>query len=267
MLGKLLKHELRATAHTMLPILGIMLLVSAMANLGLRFMDGRSVPAVVSVMCTLIVVIFAVGLLAMGMVAVFMMVRRFRDNLLRDEGYIMHTLPVSVHAQIWSKVIVSSLWYALTGAAVVLSCMLAAADIEFIRSVGKALREFMRLMSEDIKNIEILFEVLALLVLGALSASLSFDAALAVGHSFPSRKMLISVCVFVAMLVLSQTAAALISKAVNDTGLLDLVDSRVTGFMAAWRAVCAYAAALLAAYGAVCYAITAYFLKRHLNLE
>lgn len=267
MLGKLIKHELRATAHTMLPVLGIMLLVSALANLGARVLNGREVPGVVTVIFTLVVILFVTGLLALGLVTVLLMVQRFRVNLLRDEGYIMHTLPVSVHAHIWSKVIVSTLWYALTGVTVVLSVMLAAMDIDFIRSMGQMLGDFGRLLFKDVRNMELLAEVLALLVLGGLAASLSFDAALSVGHAFASRKMLISVCVFVAMLILGQTAVYFASETLYRTGLVELMDSHLTGFMQAWRVICAYAAALLTASGAICYGVTAWFLKRRLNLE
>lgn len=268
MLGKLIKHELRATAHTMLPVLGIMLLVSALANLGARLMNGREVPAVVTVLFTLVVILFVTGLFAIGLVTVLLMVQRFRGNLLRDEGYIMHTLPVSVHAHIWSKVIVSTLWYALTGVTVVLSVMLAAMDIDFIRSLGQMLGEFAKLMSEDIKNVEILTELLALLVLGGLTASLSFDAALSIGHSFANRKMLLSVCVFVGMIILSQLTTVGLFNLFDWIGVnVELDAYNITGFMGTWRFACGVTALLMTFYGAICYGVTAFFMKRRLNLE
>lgn len=39
------------------------------------------------------------------------MVVRFRNNLMTDEGYLMFTLPVSVHQLLWSKLLVSMLWF------------------------------------------------------------------------------------------------------------------------------------------------------------
>ena len=46
------------------------------------------------------------------------LIQRFYKNLLRDEGYLMLTLPASVHQQVWSKLIVSSVWFIITGVVV-----------------------------------------------------------------------------------------------------------------------------------------------------
>lgn len=267
MLGKLIKYELRATAAAMLPILGVMLLMSALTNVGSRIMDGRQLPAALEVVFVLVIILFVVGLVAIGFVTVYMMVRRFRDNLLRDEGYIMHTLPVSVHAQIWSKVLVSALWYALTGITVVLSVLLVAFDAETVKILGDFFGALFRAVTEVDHLGEMFFEILALMILSSVVLSLTLDAALAVGHSFASRKMLISECVFVALIVLSQIAVTLISRTLYNAGLLELMDNNLLTGFSAWRIVCAYAAALLTAFGAICYAVTAFFLKRRLNLE
>ncbi len=262
MLGKLLKHELRATAHTMLPIFGVMLLVSAMANVCARLMNGPgNTPVVLSIIFTLVVILFGVGLLAIGFVTVFIMVRRFRDNLLRDEGYIMHTLPVSVHAQIWSKVLVSSLWYAASSVIMVLSVLLVSWDVDTIKETGNVVGQIIRAMTREDYVAEMIAEVLALLVLGSLMTSLSFDAALSIGHAFAKNKMALSVLAFVGLLVLGEIFVYYTASGI-DYGFLESVD-----FIEGWRITCAGAAGMMLAMGGVCYGITAYFLKRKLNLE
>ena len=54
------------------------------------------------------------------------MLQRFYQNLLGTRGYIMFTLPASVHQQVWSKLIVSAVWFIATGVAVILSFLVAA---------------------------------------------------------------------------------------------------------------------------------------------
>ena len=263
MLGKLLKHELRATAHTMLPIFGVMLLVSAMANVCARLTNSPGdTPVVLTIIFTLVVILFGAGLFAIGLVTVFIMVRRFRDNLLRDEGYIMHTLPVSVHAQIWSKVLVSSLWYAASSVTMVLSILLVSWDVDTIMEIGNVAGEIIRAMTREDHVAEMIAEVLALLVLASLVTSLSFDAALSIGHSFAKNKMALSVLTFVGLLVLGEIFTYYTLGKGIDYAALGTVD-----FIEGWRVTCAAGAGILLAMGGACYAITAFFLKRKLNLE
>ena len=42
MLGKLLKHEFRATGRTMLPVLGVLTLLVLLANISVRLLDTNS---------------------------------------------------------------------------------------------------------------------------------------------------------------------------------------------------------------------------------
>lgn len=267
MLGKLMKHELWATAHAMLPIIGEMLLVAVMGNVCVRLGNGHDLPAAVNIIIMLVMVLFFVGIFAIGLVTVYMMVRRFRDNLLRDEGYIMHTLPVSVHAQIWSKVLVSALWYALAAVTIVAAVVLLTFDADTPKVIVDL---FKTLRLVDARIAEIVIECLAMLVLASVTMSLSFDAALSVGHSFARHKMAASVATYIGLLILGQIAlgfAARLTVMTNFYGYLDAPFVDVYAFMTYWRGICGANAGLMILEGAVCYGITAYFLKRRLNLE
>ena len=243
----------------MLPLFGLLLLESGLTNLVMRAANGTNPPAVIQILLVLLTVSFSVGMLAVGLVTVFAMVQRFRNSLLRDEGYIMHTLPVSIHAHIWAKVIVSGLWYALSSAAFVLASLLVAADAEF---VGELLR------SLSFESAEMLAELLGIFVLANIFLSLLIYASLAVGHSLPTRKMLWSVLTFLALVFLtsliSRGLSALAASLVD--GITDII---YDGFaaMTAWRAVCAVGACYLILFSAVYYLVTVWFMKRRLNLE
>ena len=178
----------------MLPLFGLLLLESGLTNLVMRAANGTNPPAVIQILLVLLTVSFSVGMLAVGLVTVFAMVQRFRNSLLRDEGYIMHTLPVSIHAHIWAKVIVSGLWYALSSAAFVLASLLVAADAEFVRDMANIFGELLRSLSFE--SAEMLAELLGIFVLANIFLSLLIYASLAVGHSLPTRKMLWSVLTF-----------------------------------------------------------------------
>ena len=113
MLRKLLKHEFRATGRIMLPLFGILLLVSVGANFSSRGMLNSD-SSLLRTLGTIFIMLFIVGIFAVGIISFVLMINRFYKNLLQDEGYVMMTLPVCVHQQIWSKLIVSTVWFAAT---------------------------------------------------------------------------------------------------------------------------------------------------------
>ena len=96
MLTKLLKYEFRATARVMLPLYLILLATALGANLSTRGMGDLG---------TLLVLAFALAILAVFIMSVVIMAQRFRQNLLGDEGYLMNTLPVQSWQLVLSKLV------------------------------------------------------------------------------------------------------------------------------------------------------------------
>ena len=110
MLGKLMKYELRATSRTMLPLLLLTLLLSVFTRMTSAVVQsGHS--KFMTVINTLLILAFILALIGTAVFSVVLMVVRFRNNLMTDEGYLMFTLPVSVHQLLWSKLLVSMLWF------------------------------------------------------------------------------------------------------------------------------------------------------------
>ena len=85
MLGKLLKHEFRATARTMLPMFGVVLVLSLLANLSFaRIADTDS--GALDILFGLFIFAFFLGLFTMGVMSLVVMIQRFYKNVLGDEG-------------------------------------------------------------------------------------------------------------------------------------------------------------------------------------
>ena len=99
MLRKLMKHEFRATLRVMLPLYLLLVVTALGARVSISGLLGTE-SALVDILASLLVVAFAIAMAAVCLVSVFLMVQRFYQNLLRDEGYVMMTLPVSVHQQV-----------------------------------------------------------------------------------------------------------------------------------------------------------------------
>jgi hypothetical protein len=263
MLRKLLKHEFRATGRIMLPLFGILLLVSVGANFSSRGMLNSD-SSLLRTLGTIFIMLFIVGIFAVGIISFVLMINRFYKNLLQDEGYVMMTLPVCVHQQIWSKLIVSTVWFAATVVVIGLSCCIMAFDIRFVGDLWHGFRELLNYIVQTNH-----LDLVLLCVLGSFALCLRFYSAMSIGFSFPNHKGLLSVAFYIATGIALQILGGLGMALVNDSWLHRLLlgwepnVSVVAGMhLGMWFLII-----LELIYCAVFYFLTVYFLQKHLNLE
>lgn len=205
MLGKLLKHEFRATGRVMLPVLGVLILIALLFNLSVRFYDA-STTVLVNVLFAFVVFAFVAGIIAAEIIALVLMINRFYKNLLGEEGYLMHTLPVSVHELVWSKIIVSFVWFLVTNLVIILVIGCTALFLSGT-NLAEIFRDFPRWSEiwDELSKLGLYprhfillgLEYLLLILLGGVAACLHFYAAMAIGHSFANHKGLLSVLFFI----------------------------------------------------------------------
>ena len=274
MLRKLMKHEFRATGRIMLPLFLILLVTAVGANFSVRGMlDTGS--RFLNVLGALLVMAFVIAIMGVCVMSMVVMVQRFYKNLLQDEGYVMMTLPVSVHQHIWSKLIVSAVWFALPLVVVCLACLIMAFDVELVQQIAAGFRELFQEIYRNlstyyaINGTAIVAEFLVLCFVGCCAMCLQFYAALAIGHSFPNHKMAWSVLWFFLIQFIMQFLGGM--------GIMLLDESWFHHLLLGWTDnISAMASVHLGmvtvilgevVYGAVFYILTTYFLKKRLNLE
>jgi hypothetical protein len=263
MLGKLLKHEFRATGRIMGPLYLVLLLLSIGGNPSIRMLE-TSASGWLPILSGLILAAFGLAIVGVCIMSVVLMVNRFRSNLLSDEGYVMFSLPVSVHELVWSKIIVSTVWFIATFFAVALSGLIVAFRVKYVSESIAFLRELFQKITSyyAINGAAFLLEALVLIFIGCASLCLLFYAAMAVGHSFANHKILLSVAFFFGFQFATQMVGSVVAFA-------------LTGFNFNWspepmEAIHAAMGAGIACaliYGAIFYFVTTFMLKKHLNLE
>jgi len=119
MLGKLLKHEFRATARWFLPAFGVVLILGVVGcGMGLI---NKSLPIWMIVLAW---AIYALILTAFLILPTIVIIWRFYKNLLSNEGYLMFTLPVGTANLIWAKFIAATVWTVLSILMATLSALL-----------------------------------------------------------------------------------------------------------------------------------------------
>ncbi len=267
MLGKLMKHEFRATRRVMLPLYLILLVTAVAANFSTRMLfDSRH--WALTTLGTLLVISFGVAVAGVCVMSVLLMVQRFYKNLLQDEGYIMLTLPASIHQHVWAKLIVSAAWFVVTVVVVIAAGCVMAFDIGVIRDFFEGLWDLLWELRKleafyAFNGVGYLAELAALAFFGLAAMCLQFYAALAIGHSAANHKMVCSVGAFFALQFATQFLAS--------TGLYQLSFVNWPGWqisgMAAIHVGMLVALVCVVVYGAIFYAVTVYFLNRRLNLE
>ena len=276
MLGKLLKHEFRATGRIMLPMMGALLALALMANLSIRGLSGSlsDIPGL-RILFILILIFFGMGIVAIGVMALVVMVSRFYRNLLKSEGYLMFTLPVSVHELIWSKLIVSLVWFFAAALFVLLiialtGLNLSGTNLEMIISEFPNWKEVMQKLDElGIRSSlsQLMAWSTVVMLLGAVVSCLHFYGAMALGHMFSKNKVLLSVVFF----ILISFAFNIMEMSFGMSGIAKDADSFDMGTMRdsirfASR-IFMQASILEVVQAAVLYLATALGLKRGLNLE
>ena len=277
MLGKLMKHEFRATARIMLPVMGAMVALALLANLSIRGLAGNlsDVP-MLRILFTLIIIFFSVAVVATAVMSLVIMVSRFYRNLLKDEGYLMFTLPVSVHELIWSKLIVSLVWFLGTGLLIFLVMALMAlnlshTNLRMILEQFPSWSEILGWLDEaGIRGQVITFLVQAVLgtLIGIFAACLHFYASMALGHMFSKDKVLLSIVFFVGISFafnLMEMGYGVIGFGLSDLENLEMSNSREG--LAFVSTVIWHGIGLSAVQAAVMYLATYLGLKKGLNLE
>lgn len=100
MLGKLLKYDLKSIIKIFIPIWLALLLIAAIKRLA-GIVESDSVWGSLSTIIPM--VIFVLLTIAMFVITIVFIVQRFYNGLLKDEGYLMFTVPAKPWQLIASK--------------------------------------------------------------------------------------------------------------------------------------------------------------------
>ncbi len=100
MLGKLIKYDLKALVKILGPLWGVLLVMGLIFGMGMSDLS----PIGNGMMVFSLVVIFAV-IVGIFVISVIIIIQRFWKGLLKEEGYLMFTLPVTTRSLILAKAI------------------------------------------------------------------------------------------------------------------------------------------------------------------
>ncbi|MCL1808903.1 MAG: hypothetical protein FWG42_03930 [Clostridiales bacterium] len=191
MLGKLLKYEIQATSRVFLPLYLGLLAVAVAASFTLQ----SNLDVLKGIIMFLLVMLYG----ALIVVTVVLLIQRFYRNLLKDEGYLMFTLPVHQATLVASKLVTACLWSILSTIVGAASGMIAGRSLIDINGIADAISQAVEFLAEN--SISPLLVLLAFSVGAAqfVQFVLQVYLSLAIGQlpSLSKHRVLSSIAVFI----------------------------------------------------------------------
>ena len=112
MLGKVMKHEMKATWKVLFPLAMVLVGVTLIGMLMMKMQVFETdMGALVGLAMLLL---YIIGLIALSVTAFIFLLVRFYHSMYGAEGYLSHTLPVTTFSLINGKLLVAVFWHAIT---------------------------------------------------------------------------------------------------------------------------------------------------------
>ena len=218
-MGRLMKYDLRAALRLFVPLWSGILLLALINGftVKLEFTDNR----LLDFLTVLLIVLYVLAIFGIMLMTVIYVIQRFYQSMMRDEGYLTFTLPVSIDSILWSK--------ALT------------ALILGIGSAAVCVVSFFLLVVRDLQNVEFrwlidnlatnvtwqqtlgLLVCLAVAVLAAgLAALFQVYLAMALGQLAQKNRVALSIAAFVGISVAMSFLSTLPLPWIEDLASLEL---------------------------------------------
>lgn len=161
------------------------------------------------------------AILALGLATTIYFLMRFYKNLYTDQGYLMHTLPVTSHQLILSKAFVMYIWQLISGCVMIVSILVLVNSLVLGIEHTSIFKEIFELTLElddlDITFLDVLCGLVVLLILiGAQVFSIMFGyLAISLGQLSKNHKLIASIGIYVGMQVALQMLSSILQLGFN----------------------------------------------------
>lgn len=292
MLGKLIKHEWKSIGKVGGMMLLAMLVVTIIGciliqvtSIGEMFTndnveDVQVIGMVFGVMTSVIIYMLMLCSVTYGMF-IYLGVR-FYKTMYTDEGYLIHTLPVTAHQILGSKLLVSGLWYLFITAAIVISVFtlifsaISGMLTEFLAEEGIGLWEA---IGEIIDEIAVAYEeigfdlvrygitMVILLLLGPFSGLMTLFGALTIGQLSRKYKALMGILVYFGLMLINMVIAMIVQMVVTINQTVNIIAN--PNSMETFNMNATYDASMIIsiAMGAIMYVVSYLIITKKLNLD
>ncbi len=269
MLGKLIKHEWKSMYKMGCLMLGAMAIVTFLGWLSFRSlfraMNGDTLDPFgwMDIFGGFTMMIYVMLLVCVSAGTIIYIGVHFYRTMYTDEGYLTHTLPVTGHQILISKILVSGLWTMIVLLTIYASFILLALSAIFsLEPIDISFAELMdglgRLVVEmeamlDFDAMRLLASWILITLAGPFITTVTLFGAISLGQLVSRGRLLMGVLFYVAIMVAKQLVTIMLKGFASSAGMYLNMNFNV-GFI-----VDLFAAAVL-------YALSYFVISRKLNL-
>ena len=266
MLGKLIKHEFKDTAQNFCAMYLIVLLIGVVLKVAIEIEVSFKIDNIILDIVSLIMVTaFVLRILAIMFGTIILILKRFYDNVVKDEGYLTFTLPVSTGKIIATKALVSYLWIIISGLAIlVMGLLMFVGHTDAFIIIKKGIVE----TCDKISNAGLWSGVILLIIviLVSLYSYISVGyACFSVGQTWNKNKLLGAVITYVVIYFVTQIISVVAMVVIFGSNMTVLDDVAMVDKSFDYLMI--FSLALTVIKCAVCDIITHVVLRKKLNLQ
>ncbi len=264
MLVKLFKFDFKNLGTTIIPIY-LCLAIFAVFDRIIHFLqkaDALSGIKAVEYMANFTQVFLMIGLFCMFLLVLVIGVHYYKDNIMRDQGYLMHTLPVDTYQLVASKLL-SFLGYIILS--VIVCYFILALDFGNICWYRKVFTDVLGFMSKS-KAVSLIVNMGAYMFIYLAFCILLGYLAINIGYTVNGRmRPIVIVAVIMLFLIIGKCGELLGIYFFARAGYtnMDLATVPLDAFQIVFVSI----SSLYAVLSVLCYALAVRWLGHHLNLD
>ena len=224
MVRKLIKYDFSSYFRILMPVQVILIGIAALNRIIQIFEKDASNTYHIVFYSSL--VLYIVSIAALLLMTTIIAIVRFYQGMYSKEGYLSHTLPVTPTQHIFSKLLISVLFYLGSFIAIFLSFMvitLGDVNIEIFKAAGYLLKDYFD--SLKFNGALYILELLVLLFALLFATLLKFYFCISVGQLVSRKRILLAFGVYFGIYMASQLfgTIAIIIVSINPSWLVDLM--------------------------------------------
>lgn len=235
MLGKIIKYDILAEYKKFGVLYIAVIITSVLLRIMSMILENASESNIIKAINTVLAILFTLLVIGCILAVYILAIVRFYKNLMKDEGYLMHTLPVPTWQLILSKMLTAHIWLIASAIVIYICSGIVEGDVlwifntqwdevkaKMIESAGEGIIDFMRYM---------VFSICISLFMLLSHVYLCF----AIGNLSNKSKLGISVLVFIGIYIVEQITSIIIMSAglmnskivsgeVNDSEVINILN-------------------------------------------
>jgi hypothetical protein len=260
MLGKLLKYEIPAMGRKMLPLYAAWAVTALLFGLSTQAADSKS-----EFMVVITALLYTAIATAIMVMTVILIVQRYSNSLLGNEGYFNHVLPVSTSAHIGNKLISATFWVIVTMLVAILTALLIALGAILVGAAdGLSLSQLFHELGQlglylpDHFGLYV-FEVLLLIAAAIVKTIMQIYAAITIGHQASNHTALASIGAYILVLIFESVIGRILMPVFAN------IEYNADGFMN-FNSIFVPALIATAAFSAIYFFVCKFLMEKRLNL-